>query len=64
LQQLEAGLRAPARLITFRSAIFARSVRIVPDRFDLGTIELRNDFPKQPAMFFQQFLGKLFFALA
>src|SRR5438093_708601 len=36
----------------------------VPDRFDLDAVELRKDFPQQPAMFLQQFLGKLVVALA
>src|SRR6266550_2764880 len=36
----------------------------VPDRFNLDAVELWTDFPKQPAMFLQQFLGKLFVALA
>src|SRR6266403_2595769 len=36
----------------------------VPDRFDLDAVELRKDFPKQPAMLLQHFLGKLVVALA
>ena len=31
--------------------------------FYFGAVKPRKDFPKQPAMFLQQFLGKLFVAL-
>ena len=36
----------------------------VTNRFYFSAVKPRKDFPKQPAMFLQQFLGKLFVALA
>src|SRR5207302_1857695 len=36
----------------------------VTDCFYFSAVKPRKDFPKQPAMFLQQFLGKLFVALA
>ena len=36
----------------------------VTNRFDFSAVKPRKDFPKQPAMFLQQFLGKLFVPLA
>jgi len=36
----------------------------VTDRFYFSAVKPRKDFPKQVAMFLQEFLGKLFVALA
>ena len=36
----------------------------VTDGFYFSAVKPRKDFPKQPAMFLQQFLGKLFVTLA
>ena len=58
------------RALDFDGALrrFQRAVEFdqesVTNGFDFGAVKARKDFPKQLAMFLQQFLRKLFVALA
>jgi hypothetical protein len=60
--------RVVVRLVTIReiSVSCARCASVCIDRcvvFDFSAVKPRKDFPKQLAMFLQQFLGKLFVPL-
>src|SRR5205823_6071443 len=64
------GVAFGQRSLNFNRALrcFQRAPELdqerVTDRFYFRAVKPRKDFPKQPAMFLQQFLGKLFVPLA
>ena len=64
------GIALGQRSLDFNRALrcFQRTPEFDQERvtngFYFSAVKPRKDFPKQPAMFLQQFLGKLFVALA